>query len=250
MVVLFSGGAGQGWWAREIGSVAFLRSLRLAGFVTVQLRWNTGWSVAALGEDAGTGRLACRPASMIKWIHDQRFVPLRLPARPVGGCGFCVTGNSGGASQVSYALSFYGLDTILDGVFPTSGPPHAAQDKGCLRRPGERFYAYGSNVRLIDEAHGFLGGAGPCERADATFLPRWLTESVDTGGQDFFHPATRVYFIHSDQDNPSVPHAADYIARLRAAGTPILREKVIVGMPHSLQSSPAGLNALFNALIA
>ena len=84
MAVLFSGDFGQDWWAQEAGSTAFLERLRSAGFVVVQLRWETGWSISAPGEDAGTGHLACRPASMIRWIHDHRFVPLQIPARPVG----------------------------------------------------------------------------------------------------------------------------------------------------------------------
>jgi hypothetical protein len=185
---------------------------------------------------------------MIRWIHQNRFVPLNVPAGSVGRCGFCITGNSGGASQVSYALSFYGLDGLLDGVFPTSGPPQAAQDKGCLLRSGEAPYRYGSNSLVIDQAHGFLTG-GPCRNADASFLPRWLAESVDTGGRDFVHPETRVHFIHSDFDVPAVPHALDYIARLRSAGTPLLTEQVIPGMPHRLQTSAVGLDALFRALV-
>ena len=153
-----------------------------------------------------------------------------------------MTGNSGGASQVSYALSFYGLDTILDGVFPTSGPPQAAQDKGCLHRVGEARYSYGGNAMIIDQAHGFASD-GPCARGLISFLPRWLAESVDTGGSDFLHPATRVYFIHSDRDLPAVPHALDYISRLRASGTPP-RGTGDHRMPHRLQVSSAGLDAL------
>jgi hypothetical protein len=187
---------------------------------------------------------------MIRWIHNHRYLALDIPLHPKGVCGYCVTGNSGGASQVSYALSFYGLEGILDGVFPTSGPPHAAQVKGCLRRPGEAPYAYGGNAIVIDRAHGFFDGGGPCQQADTGFVDRWLAESVDTGGLDFFHPRTRVYFIHSDADEPAVPHALDYIEKLRDAGTPLLTEKVIVGMPHRLQVSPAGLDTLFQALVA
>jgi hypothetical protein len=249
MAVFFSGSIGHEWWALEPGSIAFLERLRTAGFVTVQVRWPAGWSIAAPGEDAGSGRLACRPASMTKWIHDQRFLPLHVPTRPAGECGFCITGNSGGASQVSYALSFYGLDTILDGVFPTSGPPHAAQDKGCLLRQGEGVYNYGSQATIIDQASGFTTN-GPCQRHDISFLPRWLAESVDTGGNDFFHPATRLHFIHSDVDVPATPHGLDYIARVRAAGTPLFREQIVVGMPHRLQLSAAGLDALFGAFVA
>jgi hypothetical protein len=248
MVVFFSGDVGQSWWAEEPGSTAFLEGLRSQGFATVQVRWRGGWSIAAAGEDAGTGRLACRPASVIKWIHDNRYVSLRIPATAIGRCGFCITGNSGGASQVSYALSFYGLDGILDGVFPTSGPPQAAQDKGCLRRPGQGQYWYGGNATVIDQAHGFLAD-GPCQRADIGFLSRWLAESVDTGGRDFVHPETRVVFIHSDNDVPAVPHALDYIAKLRSARTPYLAEQVIPGMPHRLQLSAAGLDALFRVIV-
>ena len=248
MVVLFSGDVGTRWWAEEPGSIEFLGRLRASGFVTIQVRWAAGWSIAAAGEDAGTGHLACRPASMIRWIHDHRYVPLTVPAGAIGRCGFCITGNSGGASQVAYALSFYGLDGILDGVFPTSGPPQAAQDKGCLRRAGESGYFYGGNSIVIDQAHGFLTG-GPCRNADINFLLRWLAESVDTGGRDFLHPETRVHFIHSDSDLPTVPHTLDYIGRLRGAGTPHLTEQVIAGMPHRLQSSAAGLDALLRAIV-
>ena len=248
MVVLFSGNTGVTWWADEVNSIQFLDRLQARGFVTVQVRWSAGWLIAAAGEDAGTGRLACRPASLIRWLHDKRYVPLGIPAGPVGRCGFCITGNSAGASQVSYALSFYGLDVILDGVFPTSGPPHAAQDKGCLRRPGESRYQYGGKAILIDQAHGYLRG-GPCTHADPGFLSRWLAQSVDTGGRDFMHPKTRVHFIHSDHDVPAVPHALDYIRKLRSAGTPYLKEQVIPGMPHRIEESAAGLDALFRAIL-
>ena len=248
MVVFFSGDVGTRWWALEPGSDAFLGRLRALGFVTIQVRWASGWSIAAGGEDAGSGHLACRPASMIRWIHDHRYLPLNVPAGTTGQCGFCITGNSGGASQVAYALSFYGLDSILDGVFPTSGPPHTAQDRGCLRRPGEGRFFYGANSIVIDQAHGFLTG-GPCRNANANFLLRWLAESVDTGGRDFFHPGTTVHFIHSDADVPAVPHAIEYVGRLRSAGTPYLTEQVIVGMPHRLQSSAAGLDALLRAIV-
>ena len=248
MVAFLSGDYGQQWWAEESESTALLGRLQARGFVTVQVRWETGWSIASEGEDAGSGHLACRSASIIRWIHDHSYRPLDVPAGPIGRCGFCITGNSGGASQVSYALSFYGLDNILDGVFPTSGPPHAAQDKGCLRREGEDAYNYGNNAIVIDLAHGFLSD-GPCERADPAFLSRWIEESVDTGGRDFVHPRTRIHFIHSDVDIPSLPHTLDYIARLRSAGTPFLTEQVIAGMPHRLQTSAAGLDALFDAIL-
>jgi len=53
MVAFLSGDYGQQWWAEEPGSTAFLGRLQARGFFTVQVRWETGWSIAlAAGLDA------------------------------------------------------------------------------------------------------------------------------------------------------------------------------------------------------
>ena len=150
VAVFFSGGLGDTWWKTGVGIAADLltRLHEQDGLVVVQVRWIDSWLKAASGEDAGSAHLACRPATVVKWVHDTIYAPLGLtPA--LGQCGFCITGNSGGASQVSYALSNFGLDTILNAVIPTGGPPHAAQYKGCL--PGFVGYAYNTTqVQHID----------------------------------------------------------------------------------------------------
>jgi hypothetical protein len=188
---------------------------------------------------------------VFKWVHDNQFAPLGLAQQAVGSCGFCISGNSGGASQVAYALSFYGLDSILDAVIPTSGPPHAAQAKGCLRRSGEEAYWYdGGASDTIDSSYGFAAGQGPCSRHDASFASRWDAESADTGGNDFFYPRTRVVVILGAQDASSAPpHARDFATRLDLAGTPYVTLQVVPNMAHPIQQSQDGLAALHAALL-
>ncbi|MGH2978690.1 MAG: hypothetical protein ACRDLQ_03515, partial [Solirubrobacterales bacterium] len=251
VVVLASGGGGGGWWAGSMLPTQFIADLRADGFTVVQLRWADRWLRAASGEDAGSAHLACRPATAYSWVHDNVYVPLGIddPHR-VGRCGFCISGNSGGASQSSYALSHYGLDQILDAVVPTSGPPHAAQAKGCLRNAGEEAYWYSaSNMSTIDSSYGFVSTSGPCALHDPVWVPRWDEESVDTQGSDYFHDRTRAHVILGGNDNGSSPaHARDYVARLEAEGTPYLTSELVPSMPHGIQASADGLAALGVAL--
>jgi hypothetical protein len=251
LVVISTGGRGTRWFSEKGSQAAtFVSDLRRDGFVVVQLRWVDSWLVSAPGEDAGSGHLGCRPATVVKWVHDHWFLPLGVPAGPVGRCGFCITGNSGGASQSSYALSHYGLDSLLDAVVPSGGPPHAAQTKGCLRNAGQEPYWYASgSASTIDSSYGFQGTSGPCALHDASFAPRWDEESVDTGGSDYVHEQTRVHIILGGADGTSAPaHARDYANRLRTSGSPYVTVQVIPGMGHSIVNS-AGLTALRSALV-
>ena len=146
-LLFFSGGAGTSYWSGGGSGLDFFQSLRRAGFIVVQVRWVDGWLKSARGDATGPARLACGPATVVKWAYERVFKPLRLKPAKVGRCGFCVTGNSGGASQVSYALSHYGLDTILDAVVPTGGPPHADLVKGCLGTDRRTRFPHGGSIR-------------------------------------------------------------------------------------------------------
>src|SRR5437773_10607593 len=125
VLVFFSGSDGTDWWSYGAGAAgATFTRIRAAGYWLVQVEWRDSWLVSAPGEDAGSAHLACRPATVVKWVHDNLYVPLGLSPAPEQ-CGFCVTGNSGGSSQAAYALAFYGMDSIVDALIPTSGPGHA-----------------------------------------------------------------------------------------------------------------------------
>lgn len=248
-VAFFSGGGGESWWSGgHATKESLLDDLHDEGFRTVEVRWERPWLNASQDERAGTARLACRPATIIGWIHDHLAGP-RAGANVDGRCGFCITGNSGGASQVSYALELYGQEDILDAVIPTSGPPHAAEEQGCVDVAGFP-YLTPSNRAHIDGSWGYLHGDGPCTaHGDGfDFHDEWLHNSVETAGTDYNHPTTRVQFIFGGRDHTNAPaHARTYETALQAHGSPMVSEVEVPTMGHGI-GSPDGLAALRTAL--
>ena len=253
VVVFTTGSGGETYALAGNARSALLDQLRADGFKVVQLRWDANWIEAARGNDAGTARLACRPATAFKWIHDIHFVPLGIQRSTNGRCGFCITGNSGGATQVSFALSHYALDNILDGVFPTGGPPHAALAKACMRRTGEEDFWFADDTRaFIDRGFGFYEN-GPCYRSDASFIDRWNQASVATGatgGSDYTHPVTRIHFIRGEFDDGMRAPSEEYRARLIAGGSPWVSMEIAAGTQHAVLGSEVGRNAVRAAILA
>jgi hypothetical protein len=253
LVVFFSGHEGEDWWSSPtLLAGRFLSRLRTRdGFVVVQVKWLDHWLKAPLGEDSGSAHLACRPGTVVDWIYQDLYLRLGITAGP-GECGFCITGNSGGATQAAYALSHYGLDGILGAAVLTSGPPHAAEEKGCL--PGFPGYEYDSSgMKIIDLSFGFSdegSDLGPCILADPSWGPRWQEESVDTGANDASYPRTRVEFITGSEDNGTAPiHAGDFRDLLQQDPNNHVTWLVVDGMRHTIQGSPEGLAALEASLL-
>ncbi|HVL04227.1 MAG TPA: hypothetical protein VM386_07315, partial [Acidimicrobiales bacterium] len=252
LVMFFTGGPGKGWYSAEHSdTTAQFDQLRAEGFELVQVRWGgLGWLRAATGEQVGPAELACRPATVIKWVHDTRYQAPGLDPAP-GSCGFCLTGNSGGASQIAYALTHYGLGEVVDALIPTSGPPHAQLAKGCLDEPGEEAYAYPpSAVGVIDSSYGALRSDGPCAAGDPAFRSTFDRDSVDIGGSDYDFPGTRVHFIVSPDDETVAVRARDLAERLRQGGSPWVQVQEVPEMGHDIQKSEAGMAALVAAILA
>jgi len=253
-VVFFSGSEGLEWWsAPSLTAEKFLSKLRSRDhFVVVQVKWLDSWLKSPSGVDEGPAHLACRSATTIDWIYQNVYLPLGITPGE-GECGFCITGNSGGASQVAYAMSHYGLDGVVNAAFPTSGPPHAAQEKGCL--PGFPHYRYEVGpLALVDLSYGFddgQGDLGPCLTKDSSFAGRWEEESVDTGANDTSYPATRIHFLIGANDTSSaVPHAADYRDLLQQDPSNDVTWTLVPNMAHAIQTSLDGLAALEATLTA
>jgi len=247
VAAFFSGGNGRAFWSDgSDNALPFLGTLQAAGLRVFQVRWDSpSWLASSSGEQAGPARLACRPASVIKWLHDANPVP----SSP-GRCGFCISGQSAGASQVSYALARYGLDSIVSVMVPTSGPPHADIAQGCLSSAGTPGnFPPKSSGALMDLSYGYAAGGGPCARQDRSFASRWNADGVDDNG-DYFYPSTSVVFVFGDRDtNPADPHARKYVAQLRAAHSPDVTVVTIHCMTHGVQDSADGLAAMRAALL-
>ena len=246
VVVFFSGEKGDHWWALGRGgpSAAFFDKVSTQGLGLVQVRWPDGWIVAHPGSEPGPAVLACAPATATQWIHDHVYSGIASAGHP-GVCGFCVTGNSGGSTQVAYTLTRYGLAPLVDGAILTSGPPHTSLDVGCGLGPS------GTDPALLYEpsaSNGIdvaYGGAMPCSRHDASFKARLAQDSVDG------IPAPNLASVHlrvlvGADDHTSAPsHAqlfADWLGGVEVTKVP--------GMGHSIGQFPSGLDALAGALSA
>ncbi len=250
LVLFFTGGDGMGWWSTQVPELsAMVDELRSLGFTVAQARWTTSWLESSSGNDAGQAHLACRPATLIKFLYDNYYVPMGITNQMPGKAGFCISGNSGGSSQSSYPLSHYGLDSILDVVVPTGGPPHSALEKSCMTNANEQCYWFDlATLEFIDRGFGFFNNNGPAVRHDATFVPRWLQESVSTGGNDYYHPKTRVNFIIGENDPAMQCIASDYYNRLRTNGSPFLAYQIAPGTSHAVYSTYIG-RAMIKAAI-
>ncbi len=248
LVEVFLGGMGTGFEHGEGVSKTFLHDLQADGFEVVVVLWVDSWLEAAQGEQVGPARLACRSATTVKWAYDNLFLPLHVASAGTGVCGFCLTGNSGGSSQIGYTLSFYGLAGVVNAAILSGGPPHAAIAKGCLRAGS---YTYiGRSAQFFDDSYGFVNGGGPCSRHDASFQARWDQDSVDLGGKDYDYTTTRVMFLFGTADDTVGPaHGKDYEAKLVASRSPMVSMKEVPGVPHEMSLNPTGRAALEAAIL-
>jgi hypothetical protein len=244
-ILFTTGGGGMGLWegfgpdARRV-----LGELRRAGFRTVQIGWLQPWLAGAAGALEGVGRLACRPATVAQWVHDnlQR-----------GTGAYCATGNSGGAGQISYMPAQYGLAPILDAVVPTGGPPFGRVDLGCIRdNPLNRSLWYAPNsANTLDRSFGYPGdGTGPCATSDQAFRPWFEETSLALGNWQYVYPKTMVWFLFGDGDNTSaVGQGLAFYRRLIEAGSPLVRRNQVPDTGHAVPATTAGANMVRDIML-
>ena len=108
--------------------VQMLDTLNREGLWAVEV----GWEPPGIWQGTGESRTwACRYATVARWVYDNLH---RGGERTL----FLAHGNSGGSSQIAYALTHYGLDEVIDAALLSGGPPDApvCSPQGCL--PGTR----------------------------------------------------------------------------------------------------------------
>jgi len=250
MIVLFSGGSGVTWWDNGRPEAArFIEDVLGDGLVVVEVSWSESWLLPEAGDEPGLAAVACRPATVIQDIHDRLYIPLGLEDTD-GRCGFCVSGNSGGATQVAIALSHYGLEPLIDVAVLTGGPPHAGLASGCLSEGADDPRAYSvQQARDIDGAFGARRG-GPCERRDPTFTATWDANDPALGGSDHTYAHTAVVVVLGVKDDTVAPsHARLYVDQLESAGSPNVEVLEVLELGHRIEASREGLGAVRAALV-
>ncbi len=260
-ILFTTGGGGGGLWERFGPDAArVLVELRDAGFQIVQLSWPTGWLVGSPGQLEGHARLACRPATVVRWVFDTLHAPPPAASRagfaiaePHAG-PFCTTGNSGGSAQISYMLTDYGLADELAAVVPTGGPPMGRIDLGCLQTdPAQAalWYSPGS-AGTTDRGFGFdTRGDGPCFQQSEAARPLFEAASLAFGDRSFVYPRTMVWFVNGENDvGNAVPQGLTYYERLLAEGSPLVRRSIAPGTPHATPSTRAGAEMIRDILLA
>jgi hypothetical protein len=252
VLVIFSPSNGVNWWAEgQTGEPRrkFVDDAVDDGYLMVQVRWDFDWKETFLGDptEPGMGELACRPATITRFLYDRYWAGhLRVP----GVCGFCTFGGSGGGSQAIYPLTHYGAEDYLDAAIPASGPVNSAMQRNCLRkRTDTPYFNPPAHNDLFDPDYGFRTGTGPCANHDPAWASRWNADSVG-GGVDYAYPSSRVHIILGENDTPQRSQVGDLIRKYAEHQTPYLNVHVVEGLGHTMEGSPTNPASAFPALEA
>jgi hypothetical protein len=236
------------------------------GYQTLEYKWiqDGGWleSKSNGGDPSdqtawmGLKAAACRQDNLMRRLRAQHHPD------PTGNTfPYCATGQSGGAAQLAYALTYHDAEAYLDSVVLTSGPVFADIEFGCKEVddcsvPGAHPGCYGTEQEcLIDQAYGneeldcraITMSVGPCEDLDDD--PDWL-EQADRDGlvPDMPDPAEMpdhdypfaVHFVFGQDDGTEAPpHGMKYRAALREGDVdPPFKTscRSVVGVPHGVPS--------------
>jgi hypothetical protein len=242
-VVFGIGGGGTAWYGgQDQGpSTELLQSLVQKGFRVFVRRWVSEWEQGP----GGMAAVSCRYATLITWIRERK-----------PGGAFCVSGNSGGSSEIAYALAHWGRGEIIDLAVPTGGPPMGRIDKGCL--DGESWcsalipsdwqvqpicgYFSESSLHSIDIAY---TPDTPCADRDQSARELLHADSVVADGATLHYPKTKLEFIWGKQDGTyAVASGLEY-------ANAVTSDKKLTFVPdvgHSVMGSTAGAQAIGQAI--
>lgn len=260
-IVCFSGGTSTEFFetlSSGTAAAAVLTPLLALGYRVVQV----GWASSPFAGSAGALGVMCRPATLLRAIYDDSSIH-------TVGLPFVVLGQSGGASQIAYALAHYDAGSWITTAIICSGPPHARMDLSTLGMidpraeaalQGRRTASFttttygGADAQLIDSSYGaqtacqnrrFFGGVGNYAFVD----------SICNGIASYYYPNTRVFFLYGDFDSScAVPNGRIYAARVMAENGLRAVEHVStgsvdhVGFPGSASGSALILAAATTAL--
>jgi hypothetical protein len=99
----------------------YINAYEGSGYGIAEFNWNSQWEDTG-GVAKNILTASCRPATMLQYVHDKIYT----------GGNFLAQGFSAGSGAVAYALAWYGLNKVLNGVELLSGPVYSRIDDGCI----------------------------------------------------------------------------------------------------------------------
>ena len=121
-LIMYYWGFGDGFYSSDSISSSLMTQWLNSGYRIIQVKWDTAWFAGSQKRE-GFRNLAVHPASITKEIIT-RFGEIDKPLVLYGG--------SGGAAQIAYMLSFFGLDKKVDAAIFWGGFWMGRLDIGCL----------------------------------------------------------------------------------------------------------------------
>lgn len=277
-VILGLGGSGRGFYENAGGDTHpeppgtdMIDRLNAEGYRVIQRAWRDRPNLEPGGWINGSTSLvtsACRYATLLDWIHQET----RL--HDAGHEAFCVAGQSGGASEIGYALSTYGMDDRIDLAILSGGPPHGRFDGGC--DPSSIAWENACNANL--EMLGVCPQQGPDDH-NCFFQPGTIERNIDSGfdlnpppddtpcalvespvlqangvlttGADVDYPQTNTVFLIGEDDCGTAPAmGSPYILNVLGQSTGPARREILPDVGHSVPSFPAGAARVGDTILA
>ena len=241
-IVMYSGGKGTFYYDRWKPSKTIIDEALELGYRVIQLKWDNGWFPGAENQLEGFRKLAVHPATITKYIYDR----LDIKDQPL-----ILFGSSGGAAQIAYMLSFYGIDAITDKAIIFSGFWMGRLDIGCFDdSPINSHLSYSERARIaIDGSFGFLNDVkGPCELRDTSFIETYRNSSISYGG-NYYYPNTDVYLLYGGNDQVgALNQGLTYYEQLIKAKSPLVYMQVVEGSGHSMLGDSLGFKVIQKTL--
>lgn len=246
-ITFHSGSGGKGFWAPMDKPAAkdVMEDVKDFGFRTIEVRWGgNGWLAGSNELREGITKLSCRPATLLKWIHNNLYSEVN------GSEAFCSTGNSGGSVQISESLINYGLDKYLDLIVPTAGPGLGRLDEGCLNEQSDLYL--GKQKSIFDKTYGYFQGDGPCKNQDENLTYRFVEDSLALGERDFYHPQTKIHNLVGAEDIGTATNSQsqEVYNRWDLENTPYLDREVLGGVGHGVQGNELGAQRIKEVLLS
>lgn len=261
-IMLTIGGGGDEFYDQHFAfGTQVITDLLGANFDTVQTSFqfhptgypDNGRFAGWLSGPGGPRKLACRWSTIAKWVHDN-------PNIHASNSAFCATGNSAGSAAIGYSLAHYGLDSILNMVEETSGPPMTRLDHGCICNAGPvntpcgqgaLSECYGGDAeKFIDPSYNPTGSkcSNAEETHDTTHKQEFIDDSILAPGAQLLYPNTDVHFVLGGLDVGPEPPQAMLWAPVISAKNPVTTD-CVADAGHQLADAQDGAQKVADDLI-